>query len=67
MANMADEAQKVEILLQKKLLHIGKISNSQPDREICDCGRIIAKARRKALPGVVNCVDCQSKKESRLY
>lgn len=36
---------------------------SSEDRE--DCEGVIREARRKAVPGVRNCVSCQSKRDSR--
>ena len=34
-------------------------------RECEDCGEIIPKRRREALPGVRTCVACQSERDSR--
>jgi phage/conjugal plasmid C-4 type zinc finger TraR family protein len=34
--------------------------------ECDDCGEDIPKARRKAVPGVRTCVNCQSKRDARV-
>jgi phage/conjugal plasmid C-4 type zinc finger TraR family protein len=31
----------------------------------CSCGAVIPEARRKALPGVVTCIDCARRAETR--
>ncbi|MBL0923003.1 MAG: DksA/TraR family C4-type zinc finger protein [Sphingomonadaceae bacterium] len=38
-----------------------------PSSEFCtDCGEPIPERRRRALPGVRTCVDCQSERDSRI-
>lgn len=67
-----DEAELADIA-QQKALHgaISSILKQLPDptkesaKECVECGDKIPGARRKALPGVTLCVNCQSFLESR--
>lgn len=38
-----------------------------PGRELClECGDAIPEARRRAMPGAVTCVSCQSGRDGRI-
>ncbi len=38
-----------------------------PGRDAClECGDIIPEARRRAMPGAVTCVSCQSGRDARI-
>lgn len=67
-----DEAELADMVQQKFLNGaINNILNQLPDsskesaKECVECGDKIPGARRKALPGVMHCVNCQSFLESR--
>lgn len=66
-----DDAELAD-MVQQKALHgaISSILSQLPDaskesaKECADCGDKIPGARRKALPGVMLCINCQSFLES---
>ena len=56
----ADCAQlKEECLLKAKIDKVRRFGGLIETGECIDCGRIIPKARRKAVPGCERCVGCQ--------
>jgi len=59
-----DEAQRAAIRVEEQIALARSLLPTGPGSPICnDCGDPIPEARRKALPGVRYCVDCQSLKD----
>ena len=64
MADQGDRARAADELFRRTALAAHK-SNSGESEEVCrDCGDDIPEARRKAVPGVTRCVECQSGEEN---
>ena len=61
MSDLLDEAQANEE--RERQASIGRVLALAPDGEAADhcidCGASIPEARRRAVPGVKRCVDCQ--------
>jgi phage/conjugal plasmid C-4 type zinc finger TraR family protein len=56
-----DEAERAMIRVEEGIAIAKSLLPSGPGSVTClDCGNTIPEARRKALPGVVRCVECQS-------
>lgn len=56
-----DEAQRAMIRVEEQIALAQSLLPRGKGSPTClDCGDSIPEARRKALPGVVCCVDCQS-------
>lgn len=58
-----DEAQRATIRVEEQVALSRSLLPSGAGSATClDCGELIPEARRKALPGVVHCVDCKAEK-----
>lgn len=61
MADVADIAADIEQERLSVILRNRKPMSTQPSALYCDeCDRDIPEVRRRALPGVRTCVDCQT-------
>lgn len=66
MADIADDAQVVEELERKLALERHerrRAAAAKESAEFCECGVEIPAARRRAVPGVERCVDCEELRE----
>ncbi|BCS89969.1 TraR/DksA C4-type zinc finger protein [Pseudodesulfovibrio sediminis] len=61
MADFCDMGSEAERLgLKSALAKAGLKNTGRPSRETCaECGNVIPEARRKAIPGVELCIQCQ--------
>lgn len=65
MTNPADLAQDVELEDYKRNQQRAIMPKpTQPSAKVCGCGTRIPAARRKAVPGVQTCVECQEFNET---
>lgn len=61
-----DEAERAAIRVEEQIAFAKSQLPKGPGTLNCiDCGELIPEARRKALPGVVCCVECQSNRDYR--
>lgn len=68
MTDVFDRAQEREAELRADALADQARLHPQPEGEsaqVCGCGEPIPEARRRALPGVRTCVECQRDIERR--
>ena len=68
MTDVFDRAQDREAELREDALAEHARSHPQPCGEsalVCDCGEPIPEGRRKAIPGVRTCIECQKDIERR--
>lgn len=66
MTNPADLAQDVELAdyTRNQRRAIMPVA-TRPSATECECGAQIPEARRKAVPGVQTCIECQEFNETR--
>lgn len=62
MSDPIDRAQAREEELRADALadHARKTAVMRESAEVCECGQRIPAARRKAVPGVQLCIECQA-------
>lgn len=67
MTDEIDRAQAHEEELRADALaaHARKMEVTRPSARMCECGALIPAARRKAVPGVQTCIECQEFSEMR--
>lgn len=59
-----DEAERAAIRVEEGIALAKSLLPKGPGSLTChECGNSIPEARRKALPGVVCCVECQSERD----
>jgi len=60
-----DRAQvRSDLFLDQALKKARGPRNNGPGADFCiDCGELIPKARRQAVPGCIRCIDCQEEYE----
>lgn len=59
-----DEAQRAAIRVEEQIAIARSLLPKGQSRSHClDCGEPIPDGRRKALPGVLYCVDCQTERD----
>lgn len=59
-----DEAERAAIRVEEQVTLARSLLPTGTGSPSClDCGVLIPEARRKALPGVVCCVECQSERD----
>jgi phage/conjugal plasmid C-4 type zinc finger TraR family protein len=63
--NMQERMALLDEMQAQALLASAQQSTCESARE-CGCGNAIPEKRRRALPGVTTCVDCQSAREKGL-
>lgn len=55
-----DRAQELELKEWEARQASGRLLKpSRPSARVCECGARIPAARRKAVPGVQTCIECQ--------
>lgn len=59
------KAREEELLADALAAHGRKTAVVRESAKVCECGQRIPAARRKAVPGVQLCIDCQEFEEQR--
>lgn len=69
MTDVFDRAQEREAEMRDDALadqaRRAHLHDNRPSATVCDCGNVIPEGRRRAIPGVQFCVECQADIERR--
>lgn len=65
MPDFCDNGTDMERLARETAIAEAGLKNTdRPSRETCaECGNVIPEVRRKAIPGVTLCIQCQTEQE----
>lgn len=66
-ADLSDIEQEnfMRVIIQKIKAELNTGAYNEEDRECEDCGNLISKPRRKAMPTAIRCLVCQDNYEKR--
>ncbi|MDF1895733.1 TraR/DksA family transcriptional regulator [Rahnella contaminans] len=66
MADWMDESQEYQLTVLQEQIARATLTTRAPSAYFCeDCGSVIPEKRRKIIPGVQRCIECQEINELR--